>query len=109
MLNTYFDFFAIDNELVFSIIDQTDVATNDLVNFIETGSLDGAEHAGKYLAQSRASIQFNLSNHADNKNKTVTKKTDNRSPSNVLQFVRISYFSILLSNYLDYNFKLNVI
>jgi hypothetical protein len=109
LINTYFNFFAIDNAFVFSVIDHTEVATNDLVNFIETSSLDRAERAAKYLAQSRANLQFNLTNHNDKQNKTVTKKQDTKSSSNLLRFVHTIYFSTLLPNYLDFNFILNVI
>ncbi|CAF0893185.1 unnamed protein product [Rotaria sp. Silwood1] len=59
--------------------DHIELATRDLIRFINEGSGTDAERAAEYLAKSRAKIQFNLNNT------TVTKKVEAEASNNVLQ------------------------
>jgi hypothetical protein len=75
---------------LFSIIDQTELAINDLVKYIERGSSHEAELPAKYLARSQTNIQFNLVSHNNNEeNKTIKKQPKIESSSNILRFVSI--------------------
>jgi hypothetical protein len=83
---------------LFSIIEQTKLAINDLVKYIESGSSSEAVLSAKYLAQSRANVEFNLISHNDNEeNETKTKKSKAEASPNILQFVSMIYLSVLLT------------
>ncbi|CAF3455756.1 unnamed protein product [Rotaria socialis] len=66
---------------------QRELAIQNLVSCIEQGSSIGAETAAKYLARSRANIEFNLSSPKDNADpkSSITPSAAAAVPSNVLQ------------------------
>ena len=59
--------------LDFYTIDHTELATNDLVKFIQEGHTEHAIHATKYLAQMHAQLQVNLVDQNENQNTSTTE------------------------------------
>ncbi|UJR21483.1 hypothetical protein I4U23_024567 [Adineta vaga] len=64
--------------------DHIELATNDLIKYIQEGSSKNAEHAAQFLAQSRAQLQFNIINRDNNQNEMIMKKPETKTPSSTI-------------------------